>query len=161
MANWKTFLVRLAFGIGAVALGAYLLGLVGFVVAVPILAFAISKPLIEMTHDGFTWTSNQPLTKWQGHYYEFNDVQIRVLEDGDKLWFSADDMIKATQIEAKGATLLETKVIEDVGPCLPMDGVEKVLLRHRSHESQRFLLWARREVQTPWERKRSGALVPD
>ena len=27
-------------------------------------------------------------------------------------------------------------------------------------ESQRFILWARREVQAPWERKRSGALVP-
>jgi hypothetical protein len=70
-------------------------------------------------------------------------------------------VIKATQIKAVGGTLTESRLLPQWGlACLTIEGVEAVLGRHRNHESQRFILWARREVQAPWERKRSGALVP-
>ena len=161
MTNGKLLALRLAIGLAALFLAAHYLGLIGLVVAAPILGFAISKPLIEGVHDGFTWTANQPLRKWQGIYYEFNNVQIRVIEDDDVLWFATDDVIKASEVNVKAGTLTESKLLPEWGlECLTIEGVEGVLGRHRGHESQRFILWARREVQAPWERKRSGALVP-
>ena len=39
--------------------------------------------------------SQQPLAKWQGSYYSFNDVQVRVFEDEDELWFAAKDVLAA------------------------------------------------------------------
>jgi len=164
MTNGKLLLLRAAIGLGAMALLGYKMGLIGLVFAAPILGIAIAKPLVEGIHEGFVWTANQPLRKWEGRFYEFGGVQIRILEHKDALWFAADDVITATNIPVKGRTLLEASTIplEDAGdlPFLSMEGLEKVLLRHRSHESQRFLLWAKRDVHAPWERKRSGALVP-
>jgi hypothetical protein len=45
-------------------------------------------------------------------------------------------------------------------PCLDLDGLEALHEAHGNTELGRLFLWARREVVTPWERKRSGALVP-
>ncbi|MBC8022899.1 MAG: hypothetical protein H7Y14_07255 [Burkholderiales bacterium] len=172
MRDWPTplvFLVRLvAFG-GFVAvvtwigwkLGGKPWALIGFLVSLPVLAFSLSRPLVQLIEDGFAWTAAQPLRKWQGNYYEFGGVQVRVVEDDDALWFAADDVIKATGIEAVGGALPESRLIAELRlSCLTIDGVETLLARHPSHESGRFILWARREVFTPWERKRSGAMVP-
>ena len=164
MTNGKLLLLRAAIGLGAMAVLGYTMGLIGVVFAAPILGIAIARPLVEGIHDGFVWTANQPLRNWEGRYYEFAGVQIRVLEHKDALWFAADDVVMATNVRVKARTLPEAATIplEEAGdlPFLDMHGLEKVLLRHRSHESQRFVLWAQRDVQAPWERKRSGALVP-
>ncbi len=169
MPNWGFFLARLALGAacsaamtwGAWKLGGFAWGVIAFLFSAPLIGVAIAKPLVEMIHDGFGWLSAQPLQKWQGNYYEFGGVHVRVIEDEDALWFAADDVIKATGVKAHGATLAESRLLPGYSlPFLDIDAVENVLARHRSHESARFILWARREVVTPWERKRSGAMVP-
>ena len=168
MPNWALFLVRLSLGVAASVamtwigwkLGGFSWALIGFVFSTPVIGIAIAKPFVEMMHEGLTWLWHQPMMKWQGIYYEFGGVQVRVIEDDGALWFAAEDVIKATGIKAKAATLLETRLIPEFGlACLDIDGVEKVLLRHHSHESQRFVVWARRDVLTPWERKKVGALA--
>ena len=169
MPNWVFFLMRLAIGVAVSAamtwvgykLGGFPWGIIGFLFSTPIIGVAIAKPLVEMIHDGFGWLSGQPLKKWEGNYYEFGGVQVRVVEHDDALWFAAADVIKATEIKAHARTLEESRLIPGLSfPFLDIDGVESVLGRHRSHESGRFILWARREVLAPWERKRSGAMVP-
>ena len=169
MPNWAFLLTRLVLGLAASALmtfggfklGGFTFALIGFVFSTPLIAVAIAKPLVEMIEEGFGWLSAQPLKKWQGNYYEFGGVQVRVFEDEDELWFAADDVIKATGISAVGGALPDSRLIEEIRlSCLTLGGVEALLARHRSHEAGRFLLWARREVLVPWERKRSGALVP-
>jgi len=163
MPNWALFLVRLALGLMVSVLmtwvgwklGGFKYALVAFVLSTPAIGVAIARPLVELVHEGFTWTANRPLKKWEGNYYEFGGVQVRVVEDEGELWFAADDVIRATGVPVVGATLLETRELPEWGfAALSIDGVEKVLGRHRSHESGRFLLWARREVVTPWQRKR-------
>ncbi len=168
MPNWALFLIRLTLGIAASVamtwigwkMGGKSWALIGLVFSTPVIGVAIAKPLVEMAHDGFTWLWQQPMAKWQGIYYEFGGVQVRVIEDDGALWFAAADVIRATGIKAKAATLLETKRIAEFGlDCLDIDGVERLLTRHRNHEAQRFIVWARREVVTPWERKKVGALA--
>ena len=164
MSNGKLLAIRLAIGLGALAVAGKAFGLIGIVLAAPVLGVAIAKPLLEGISDGFTWSANQPLRKWVGRYYEFAGQQIRVLEHKGELWFAADDVISSTGIPAAGDTLLEAKSIpvDDSAHLAFLDGasLEKVLLRHRSAESSRFLLWAQRQVLAPHERKKSGAMVP-
>jgi hypothetical protein len=133
--------------------------LIGFLVAVPVIGVAIAKPLVELIHEGFGWLSAQPLRKWQGNYYEFGGVQVRVFEEDGALWFAAPDVVMATGVKAIPATIPGGREIAEMN-ALPIGVIETLLTAHEGHEARRFLLWARREVITPWERKRSGALVP-
>jgi len=116
----------------------------------------ITRPLIEVMHEGFTWVSNQPLEKWQGNYYEFGSTQIRIFDDGE-LWFAARDINTVTGANANADSLFAVypggcKVLDGL-TCLNAASVEKFLASHSGTESGRFLLWMRREVIAPWKRK--------
>lgn len=170
MPNWAFFLVRLFFGVGGSALitwlgwkaGGYPWALIGLVFSAPLIGVAIARPLVELIHEGFGWLSAQPLKQWHGNYYEFGGVHVRVYEGEGELWFVAVDVMRATGLPAPRPAAPGTgRVIDGTRlQILSIDEVESVLLAHPSHESSRFILWAQREVVTPWERKRSGALVP-
>jgi hypothetical protein len=169
MPNWVLLLVRLVLALAASALMTWIgwkLGqkpwaLVALVFSTPIIGAAIARPLVELFHDGLGWLSAQPLDKWQGNYYEFGGVQVRVYEDGGALWFAAKDVVNAVGIHANADTFHEGKILSGANlRCLSIAEIETLLATHHSHESGRFILWAQREVITPWARKRSGALVP-
>jgi len=169
MPNWAFLLLRLVLGVAGSALmtwigwkiGGRTYALIAFVVSTPLIGVAIARPLVELVHEGFGWLAAQPMAKWHGNYYAFADVQVRVYEDDGSLWFVAKDVVKAAGIQANADTFHEGRILE--GPnlrCLSPGEVETLLTSHRCHEGGRFILWMQREVVTPWERKRSGALVP-
>jgi hypothetical protein len=165
--NWAFLLVRLFFSSALVALLTWIgwkLGrvewaLVAFVFSCPAIGVAVSRPLIELAHEGMTWLWRHPHQAWQGRYYEFNSRHIRVLEDEDRLWFCASDVAKACGLDLVPVALPNVRIVERL-PCLAMEDIEALHATHGGDELGRFLLWARRFVVTPWERKRSGALVP-
>jgi hypothetical protein len=131
--------------------------LIAVLIAAPTFAWAISRPLIEVMHEGFTWVANQPLERWEGNYYEFASTQVRIFEHRGELWFVAADVIKATGIAANADSLLAVYssgclTLENL-TCLTMPTLEKLILANPGAESGRFLLWARREVIAPWEKK--------
>ncbi len=169
MPNWVFFLIRLVVGIAAMCAMTYIgwkLGngdrgwtLIGLVFSIPILGAAIAKPLVEMVHDGFTWLWHRPLEKWHGNYYAFNDVHVRVFDDGERLWFCANDIVTACHLKALAEAIPGVEMVEKL-PSLTIEGIEKFHDGHPHPELARLLLWAKREVIAPWERKRSGALVP-
>ena len=169
MPNWALLLVRFLVAAAVSALMTWIgwkLGqrawaLTAFVFSCPVIAIAIAKPLVELFHEGMGWLWAQPLEKWQGNYYEFGGVHVRVFEDRGALWFAAKDVVKATGIEANADAFDEGRVLSGSNlRCLSIAQVETLLTTHRCHEAGRFLLWAQREVVAPWERKRSGAMVP-
>jgi hypothetical protein len=133
--------------------------LIGFLFSVPLGAWLIAKPLIEFMHEGFEWLAAHPLKAWEGHYYAFNSVHIRVFDDGDRLWFCAQDIVHACHLKALAAAIPGVETVEGL-PSLTLDGVRQFHAGHSHPELARFVLWAEREVVTPWERKRSGALIP-
>ena len=167
MPNWAFLLVRLLFGVALVALFTWvgwLLGrrqwaLLALVFSSPAIGVAIARPLVELAHEGMTWLWRHPHEAWQGRYYEFNSRQIRVLEDGGRLWFCVADVVKACDMAVVPDTLPRVRVVEGLS-CLAMEQIEALHGSHGGEELGRFLLWARRYVIAPWERKRSGALVP-
>ncbi len=133
--------------------------LIAFLFSIPIGAWLIAKPLVEFAHEGLTWLSRHPLEAWHGRYYAFNSVHVRVFDDGDRLWFCAQDMVTACHLKALAPAIPGVELVENL-PSLTIEGVEKFHDNHPHPELARFLLWAKREVIAPWERKRSGALVP-
>jgi len=172
MPNWAFLLVRLVVSGSFCALATWIgwkLGqlpwaLTFFVFSAPVVGIAIAKPLVELTHEGFDWLAHAHSRQWHGAYYQFNNVQIRVYEDDDRLWFTVADVLKASNIRAVPDTLLASYPAncKTIGrdACLDFEGVEKLFERNGSVELGRLTVWAKREVVTPWERKRSGALVP-
>ena len=166
MPNWSFLLIRFTLSVGPVALVTWLLwrfigpyAMIAFVMLSPLIGVALAKPLIELSHEGMSWLSQQPLERWEGNYYEFASAQIRIFEHEGDLWFVAADVIKATGIAANADSLLAVyssgcTTLERL-TCLTMPTLEKYLLANPSPESGRLLLWARREVIGPWEKKKS------
>ena len=165
--NWVLLLGRLAlFALLAAPVlifGWYTYGRTGVLIALvfsaPILGKLITKPLIELTHEGFGWLWHQPLAAWEGNYYAFDNVHVRVYEVDDGLWFAIADVLKATGMKRVPATFLSTHA-RDVrrvpGTTLSatgLAGVEALLAANRDPKAGRFILWARREVVQPWERR--------
>jgi hypothetical protein len=129
--------------------------LTAFVFSSPAIGVAIARPLVEVVHELMGWISGQPLKRWEGRYYEFGGVQVRIFEHDGALWFVTTDVAKAAGIPdlpeelARGRTIPGTRL-----KTMAVSELESVLLTHRGPETMRFLLWARREVLAPWERKR-------
>jgi hypothetical protein len=173
MPNWALLLIRVVLSSAFSALITWIgwkLGqrswaLVAFLVSVPVVGFAIARPLIELSHEGLTWLRHSPLHEWEGSYYEFAGVHVRVYELDGRLWFGAPDVIKALGLQASPALMLSQNLrgcrkLSGTGiACLTVEAAEKLVLDHAAPEGARFVNWMRREVVTPWERKRSGALA--
>jgi hypothetical protein len=167
--NWAWLLLRatLAAAISTfMTWTAYKLGqgdkawtLLAFIFSVPIIATMVSRPLVEFMHEGLGWLADHPLKAWEGNYYAFDNVHIRVFEDGDRLWFCAQDIVHACHLKALAPAIPGVEIVEKL-PSLTLDGVKKFLADHPNADLGRFVLWAEREVVTPWERKRSGSLIP-
>jgi hypothetical protein len=168
MPNWAFLIVRVVVSLSFCALATWIgwkLGgkpwmLLGLVFSSPAFGVAIAKPLVELSHEGLGWLAAQPLKEWEGRYYEFAGVHVRIYEDRGELWFAAKDVITAIAIPANADSLLAVypsgcKALDGL-TCLAMPTLEKLLSAHPGPESGRFLLWARREVLGPWEKKRSA-----
>jgi hypothetical protein len=168
MPNWALLLLRLALCLLASAIFVWIGhavfpvagGWIAFVITIPLYGAALAKPIIEMADEGYGWFSAQPLKAWEGRYYEFNMTQIRVYEDGDKLWFVANDVVSAAGVPPipvsfratyrHGFMMIESAKLEGID----VDTVELYLNKNPGHDAARFALWVRREVEKPWKKKR-------
>ena len=167
--NWATFLARLAFGLALCWLlfafgkwfgGQMLTGVLFGLFALPMIALLIRRPLIMMMDEGLSWMWHQPMQKFQGSYFAFDNVQVRIYEGVDGgLWLVAKDVLKAVGMKGVPDSFLAaypdgTKVL--AGTLLTaMDpaSVHHLLDKRNDPQSIRFLQWMEREVIKPWERK--------
>jgi hypothetical protein len=166
--NGVLLLLRLLASAGAAAAISWLgwkLGgkswmLIALVFSSPLIGVAIARPLVELTHEGFGWLSAQPLQEWEGAYYAFNGVHVRIYEQGDKLLFVARDVLEAIGIPAALAAVHSRRMVRIPGTrheAFSVQALEALLAGRTDHEAGRFLLWARRDVVAPWEKKRAAA----
>src|SRR5688572_5009935 len=80
----------------------------GLLLVLPVAGKLVAKQLIELSHEGFTWLSQQPLAAWQGQYYAFDDVQVRIYEVDSELWFTVGDVLKAIDVKRLPASFVST-----------------------------------------------------
>jgi hypothetical protein len=138
------------------------LGIVALLFALPILAWIASRLLVHGGSEALSWMSREPLGKWEGTYYAFNDVQIRIFEDDGRLWFVVGDVMYAIgmkklpdsfrAVHPRDVRVVPGTRLKSLDPA----GLERLLGKRNEHEAIRFLTWMRREVVKPWERKRAG-----
>ena len=136
------------------------LGKIGAVLCIPLAAWFASRLLVHGGANAFSWMSHRALDEWDGAYYAFDNVQIRVYEHDERLLFAAEDVLRATGIAPVPAAYLGVHP-ERFTPIpgtrlagITAEGVEALVNEHPGHDAGRFLLWAQRDVVRPWERNR-------
>ena len=128
-------------------------------------AFMVAKPLVAWSGEIFTFFSRQPLTKWQGIYYQFANIQIRMMEVGRELWVVDEDLLRV--IGEKPSLMLESLYDSLEYDLIPdtrfhgfsPQGAEKVLRKSDHYEASRMLMWLQREVYKPHRRKQELAAM--
>jgi hypothetical protein len=156
------FFVVVAFFV-ALALFAWKgLGVAGLLLVLPLLAWFASRLIVHGSSGAVGLINRRATSEWEGYYYAFDDIQIRVYEDDGRLWFVARDVLKALGMKDVAdsflarfpdhARLLESEKLT----VLDADGLEKLLGRRQDRESVRFLLWMRRDVLKPWAKKKEN-----
>ena len=100
---------------------------------------------------GWLWRTS--MEEWQGYYYQFNSVQVRVYEHDGETWLVAT---RRDQVPRACRRIPEGVLEERSGECGPIAetgligftpvGVEKFFAEHPGPETGKLLLWMRREV---------------
>ena len=154
------FLVVAGIFLAMAALAWKVLGIVGFLLTLPVVAWFASRGIVHGSTGAVGWINRQATGEWEGYYYAFNDIQIRVYEDDGRLWFVAKDVLESLQMKdvadsflarfPEDARLLEREKLT----VLNSDALEKLLGGRQEHEAVRFLLWMRRDVIKPWAKKK-------
>ena len=169
MPNWAGALLRIAL---AAAIAWMLVGFArwlgfpwyaGIVFAAVPIAAILAKPILEAAGGLIDWLRHAPHEPWQGRYYRFNDVHIRIHEvDGD-LWFVDRDVCQACGLpfDASFGARFPASQHERIEGTRQWGfseaGLEAFLSPSREAEAGKFLLWAKREVLAPHRRKRENA----
>lgn len=128
-------------------------------------AFLVAKPLIAWSEEILIFFGRQPLAKWQGIYYQFANVQVRMMEVGRELWVVDVDLLQV--IGEKPTLMLESLYDSHEYDLIPdtrfhgfsPQGAEKALMKSDHFESKRMLLWLQREVYKPHRRKQELAAM--
>ena len=155
MEAWRIVLMFVIRGaLAAVILWAVFryMGMIPFILAIPIVGVLLAKPIIEAGGNYFNWAKKQPYVAWHGNYYEFAGTQIRMIEVGRELWAVDADLLRV--IGEKPTVMLESLYDVHDYDAIPDTkfhgfspaGAEKVLRKSDHMESKRMLLWLQREV---------------
>lgn len=162
----RLFLMRLALAGGILWAVFHFMGLIPLVLAVPAAGVLMAKPLMQAEAALFQWIGRQPHAEWQGNYYNFANVHIRMLEVGSELWIVDRDLLlvigeKPTLMlgslyGAHEYGLIPGTRLHGFSPA----GAEKVLQASAHFEARRMLLWLKREVYKPHARKLEIARGP-
>ncbi len=123
----------------------------------------MAKPIVELGANWFNWARREPYEKWQGNYYEFAHVQIRVFARGgatqQKLWFAVADILKVLgEKPSKKLELIYSPAEYGVFPeenvaAFSEEGVKKCLAASRHPQAIALRLWIEREVIKPHRKK--------
>ena len=150
--------------VGPMVLGVWTIGPGVLLFAIPLIAWFASRALVHGTPGIARVASDAAVAEWQGRYYAFDDFQVRVYEDDDRLWFAVPDVLRAIRWKRlpQGFAATQRHRLRRVeGKRLDVTdlaGLEALLGASREQDCGRLLRWARREVVAPWEKKREGGL---
>ena len=135
------------------------LGIIPAVATAALWGVALARPVMEFTVYFYDWVNRSPLAAWQGRYYNFNGVHLRVMPVAQALWIVDRDIF---QVLGEKPTLLLPDQFDatEYGQIegtrfygFSEAGLERLLIQHPHSESARLLIWLRREVFFPHRRR--------
>ena len=127
------------------------LGMIPFVLAIPIVGVLLATPVLEAARPWIRWAKRQPFAESQCNYHEVAGTQIRIFEMGRELWVVDADLLRV--IGEKPSVMLESLYdVQDYGAIAETRfrgfspaGVEKVLSKSDHCESKRMPMWLERK----------------
>lgn len=139
---------------------------IGMVLCAPVAGMALAKPLVELSAEGLEWIAKSPHKKWNGHYYAFDDIQVRADDEGDRLLLAGVDVCKACgiavtpEVKARIDRLASGRLARTSVAAVPWQAIDVLLGPDAGREAGRFKLWLRREVVAPWHQRRNLPFDP-
>jgi hypothetical protein len=151
---------------GALAVGDWRSGTLGLgaVLAAPFWALWVLWLLYRAARFGLRHMRHAPLAAWDGQYYTFDDRQIRIVFDGDAIWFAADDVYDA--LGTPPASRAPERVRQVVGRdglqaapgaqllAFSEKGLSAWLDRRTERRAVQFARWVQTQVIAPYRRRR-------
>lgn len=137
-------------------------GIFGLLMYLPVAAWLASRAIVHGADGLWRWLSTAPLAKYHGSYYQFNGEQVRVQEHNARLWFAAQDVMRAIRMQERLPDELLTRTHEcapvpgNKGMWFTIRGLEDFVVRHSPPEGRAIVHWAHREVVGPWEKKKAS-----
>jgi hypothetical protein len=158
---WLAFRVVLAAAL--VALGVCLGGAMGVLTVLPLVALCIAAPLTHALFALFDDLRHSAFRDWSENWYEFDGIQIRVIEEELCTWVSLADLLRCLGEPSRGRALKgwlagisegQWRMYKGVGVCLSQQAVRDLLAAHCSPDARRLSCWFERDVLFAHERRR-------
>ncbi|GAA5179801.1 hypothetical protein GCM10025771_22790 [Niveibacterium umoris] len=164
---WAQLLIRAAMAAVIAWIFFRAMGLIGLVVALAPAALLTTVPLTHSGFDLLRWLRKSPVRPWNGRWYEFERIQVRIFEHPDHTWFCADDVFRALGEPVDkvvherfrnrfGALGYREPAGEDL-VCFSEAALRRYLATRRDEHSLRFSRWIERDVLFAHEKRRREA----
>ncbi len=163
--GWVFWLAWLAVG-GALLLGDIRGGVpgLGAVLAAPFWGLWALWALYRGARVVLRWLRQSGWQEWSGQYYEFDGRQIRILFDGDDIWFAAADVFEVLETPRNARDPERVRQIVGRDGLRPAPGTdllsfsEKGLAawfdRRTDRTASLFARWIETQVVQPYRRRR-------
>ena len=160
--------IAAAFSFGAYRLpGSHKEGLILVVLSAPLWGGLLAKTILEGVPRYYVWAKKQPYAPWQGRYYEFENIHIRVFEDDfGQMWFCDKDVLQVLGkpvSQTYEVTYPESDYQQIPGERLKgfsETAVIRVVSRIKHPSAGKFRFWLERDVLAPHHKKRELAGLP-
>ncbi|WP_374508921.1 hypothetical protein [Niveibacterium sp.] len=142
-------------------------GLVGLVLALVPMAALIAVPLTLSGFDLLRWLRKGHLKRWNGRWYAFHGIQIRLFELPDHTWLCADDVFRALGEPVDG--VVHERFRNQFGAlgyreppgetlvCFSEAALRRYLSLRSDARSREFARWLERDVLFAHEKRRREA----
>ena len=163
--GWVFWFAWLGVG-GALLLGDFRAGVLGIgaILAAPFWGLWLLWALYRVVRFGMRWLQHSAWSQWSGRYYEFDGRQVRILFDGDDIWFGAEDVFDVldTPRPARDPERVRNVVGRDGLKAAPgatlltfsEKGLAAWLDRRTDRSAAQFARWVETQVVAPYRRRR-------
>ena len=163
--GWVFWFAWLGVG-GALLLGDFRGGVLGIgaILAAPFWGLWLLWALYRGVRFGMRWVQRSGWSQWSGRYYEFDGRQVRILFDGDDIWFGAEDVFDLldTPHAARDPERVRNLVGRDGLKAAPGStllsfsekGLTAWLDRRTDRSAAQFSRWVATQVVAPYRRRR-------
>jgi hypothetical protein len=121
-------------------------------------------PVYRVLRVLWSWQQQASWGPWQGQYYEFDGRQIRILFDGDDIWFVANDVFDALGISGHQRNPERVRQIAGRDGLAAAPGSRRLafserglaawLERRADLNAHKFGIWVTKQVIEPFRRRR-------
>ena len=139
---------------------------IGAVIAAPLWGVMLAKPILEFFPVLERMAHRSAFQEWEGKYYKYGLIHLRVYFDGDDAWFNAQDVLAV--LDKTAASWSDTRFTPQEYGSIPGRGemgfspAGVIKLTHLSGhaEAPKFRLWFERAVIYTLERKSAAKAGP-